>query len=57
MSFATVFSEQAWPRAFSSAVIRGLPYRCFTSAWASSIAPPSSCRHRSVGLSGREAQA
>ena len=32
MTLATVFSEQAWPRAFSSAAIRGLPYRPLTSA-------------------------
>jgi hypothetical protein len=32
MSFATVFSEHSCPRAFNSAAIRGLPYRCFTSA-------------------------
>jgi hypothetical protein len=56
-SLATVFSEHSCPRAFSSAAIRGLPYRRFTSAWTSLIAPTNSCRHYSVGLSGREAQA
>ena len=34
MNLTTVSSEQAWPRAFSSAVVRGLPYRPRTSAWA-----------------------
>jgi hypothetical protein len=57
MSRATVFSEHSCPRAFNSAVIRGLPYRCLTSAWTSSMAPTSSRRHRSVALSGRDAQA
>ena len=57
ISFATVFSEHSYPRAFSSAVMRGLPYRCRTSAWTSSMAPTNSCRHCLVGLSGRAAQA
>ena len=57
MSLATVFSEHSYPRAFNSAVILGLPYRPFTSAWISSMAPTNSCRHCSVGLPGRAAQA
>jgi hypothetical protein len=57
MSSATVFSEHAYPQAFSSAAMRGLPYRPLTWAWISSIASTSSARHTSVGLSGRAAQA
>ena len=57
MSRATVFSEHACPRAFNSAVMRGLPYRSLTSAWTSRIAATSSRRRRSAGLSARDAQA
>jgi hypothetical protein len=54
---ATVFSEQACPRALSSAVIRGLPYRPRTSAWTSAIARANASRDAAVGLSPRPAQA
>ena len=57
ISRATVFSEQACPRAFSSAVIRGLPYRPLTSAWITSIAATSSARRRSPADGARAAQA
>ena len=56
-SSAPVFSDHSCPRAFSSAVMRGLPYRPFTSAGISSLAPARSRRHASVGLSARPAQA
>ena len=57
MSFATVFSEEACPRAFNSAVIRGLPYRPLTSAWITPIAATSFSRRRSAADGGRAARA
>ena len=57
ISLATVFSGQACPRAFSSAVIRGLPYRPFTSAWMTLIAAASSPRRSSPADGARAAQA
>lgn len=57
ISLATVSSEQARPRAFSPAVIRGLPYRPLTSAWIASSAATTAARRRSAAGGGRAAQA
>ena len=57
MSLATVFSAQACPRAFSSAAIRGLPYRPFTSSWICRIAATRRSRRSSAAEAGRAAQA
>lgn len=57
ISLGTVFSEHSWPRAFGSAVIRGLPYRPLTSAWIARIAATRSPRVSSAGAGDRAAQA
>ena len=57
MTLATVFSEQAWPRAFSSAVIRGLPYRPRISAWTPAIVSAKVMRATAVGEASRSTHA
>ena len=56
MIFATVFSEQGWPRITDSACIRGEPYRFFTAAWIVRITAANSSRRFSLTLSCRSTQ-
>lgn len=57
MTRATVFSEHLRPRAFNSAVMRGLPYRPRTSAWISAIVSANVMRATAVGDFSRPIQA
>jgi hypothetical protein len=57
ISLATVFKQQAKPRAISSLWMRGLPLRRLNSRWMARISARIASRRRSCSLLGRLSQA